>query len=292
MFSLISIDEETVSDIFHRRDMTPTPSPGGGPEPTDFLGWFIHGLIIFLLSISFLYVLCRRFVSDINLFDLLSLPPSDPDSLTISIDPPCDTVPSIFDLPDVSLTLVAPICPTSFLDDASVYFTSRQRSDASFSWEILVVAGCDCPALDTSARPGVNVIRMPFPVGPGEVVQVGGSLARGSIVAVAYSAVNLDSFESLESILRSSTRRAVVRGSGLLLCSRNVARWIFPNLHIRGRAFITEMRRIVHSRSIAWHDAGDRCDSLVETLDGIWIAALYGMEIWTTRMKERPMSLD
>lgn len=275
--------------------MIPSPSPSGGPEPPDHIGWFIHGFVIFLLFISFVYVLCRQFVSDVNLFDLLALPPSDPNRLTVSIDPPCDLVPSVFDPSDLSLTLVIPACLAVFLDDAADHFTSRQGSDVSFSWEILVVAGSSDPIPDASTRPGVRVLRMPFPVGPGEVAQVGGARARGRVVGVAYSTVDLSSLAAVEAKLAQlcgSTHYAVVHGGGLLLCSRNAARWIFPNLHIRGGAFVAEARTIAHSRSIAWHEMAGQSGAVGEALDRVRIAAFYGMEIWAARVKVAPASLD
>jgi hypothetical protein len=139
------------------------------------------------------------------------------------------------------------------------------------------------------------VLRVPFAVGPGEVAQVGGTRARGIAIAVAYSAVDLDSFEALEAKLkqlRSANCRAVVRGGGLLLCSRNAARWIFPNLHIRGRGFVTEAKIIAHSRSIAWHEMADRGRAVADALDGVRFSALYAMDIWSARAKVAPASLD
>jgi dolichyl-phosphate beta-glucosyltransferase len=159
---------------------------------------FINIGIIILLIITFIYVLCDRFISDVTLFDLMNLRPSDPRRLMYFVEPSPSVsdplpFPSVFDPSDVYLSLIIPISNeesrvSNALSDVVRYFTVRQHNDSSFSWEIIVV---DDGSRDRTAdsviefarqERGLRLLRQPRVMGKGAAVQAGCLHARGKLI--------------------------------------------------------------------------------------------------------------
>ncbi|KAK8854305.1 dolichyl-phosphate beta-glucosyltransferase [Tritrichomonas musculus] len=173
------------------------------------------GLII-LLIISFFYVLFDRFVSDETLYDLTTLPPSDPRKLTYYVEPIKNLndpklFPSVFDPPDLYLSLVVPAYNEekripSMLEETVEYLTSRQMNNNEFTWEIIVV---DDGSHDRTAEyvinfnaqhPEVILLRQPFNMGKGAAVQAGALHSRGRLILMvdADGATKISEIEALE----------------------------------------------------------------------------------------------
>jgi dolichyl-phosphate beta-glucosyltransferase len=186
---------------------------------------------ILLLILTFIYIFWDRFISDITLYDLLDLPPSDPRKISHFIEPktssrPPIRFPSVFDPPSVYVTLVIPVendqSPlATILKDAIGYFTIRQAEDGSFSWEIIVVDnGSAGDVVLTFGRQHreIRLLRLPQSIGKGEAVQAGCLHARGKLVwmLTPECAPKLREFDQLEVAflrLRQSNEKVVVVAS-------------------------------------------------------------------------------
>jgi dolichyl-phosphate beta-glucosyltransferase len=188
------------------------------------------GLIVVLI-IAFIYVFIHRFVSDVTLYDRTVLPPTSPLKLSYSIEPPTadDTLPSVFNPPDVYTTFVIPAYNEEtrlppMIDQTIAYLASRQSADASFTWEIIIV---DDGSRDQTANvalgisrvhPEVRLLRQPVNMGKGAAVQAGCLHARGRLILMidADGATKVDEFGALEKKLLehyNQNKKVVVVGS-------------------------------------------------------------------------------
>lgn len=195
---------------------------------------FLSNILLLLLIGTFVYALCIRFVTDETLYDRTILPFGDPNKLSYHIEPspsPEEFIPfpSVFDLPDVYVSLVVPAYNEEhrlplMLDDTLRYLQQRRIQDNNFTYEIIVVddGSRDCTAdvvLGYARRyPEIRLLRQPHNMGKGAAIQAGCLHARGRMMLMvdADGATKIDEFRELERKLielREHNREVVVVGS-------------------------------------------------------------------------------
>jgi dolichyl-phosphate beta-glucosyltransferase len=285
------------------------------------LGDLINNGLIVLLIVSFIYVICDRFISDQTLYDLILLPTSDPHRLSYFIEPSPNVIdplpfPSVFESPELYASFVVPVYNdehhiSQVLDALLNYLTVRQTNDPSFTWEVIAV---DDASFDRTAdvvlgiarqHPEVRLLRQPRNMGIGAAAQAGCLHARGRITLFIDRAwgTGISEFGAVESKLndlREADRRVVVIGGGLRLFSREAARWIFPNMHVTGAAYDAEIRAIAAKKKIQIADVTvavvpprrDIFERLKMLLDLAQIAAFVPTGIWSVKMKSQIAPAD
>jgi dolichyl-phosphate beta-glucosyltransferase len=285
------------------------------------LGELINNGLIVLLVVSFIYVICDRFISDQTLYDLILLPTSDPHRLSYFIEPSPNIMdplpfPSVFESPELYASVVVPAYNddhriAEVLDALLDYLTVRETNDPSFTWEVIVV---DDASFDRTPdvvlgiarqHPEVRLLRQPRHMGVGAAAQAGCLHGRGRIALFIDRAwgTSIGEFGGMESKLndmRDADRKVVVIGGGLRLFSRDAARWIFPNMHVAGAAYEAEIRAIAAKKKIQIADVPvadappmrDIFQKVRMWFDLAQIAAFVPIGIWSIRMKSQIRNAD
>lgn len=195
---------------------------------------FLSNILLMLLLVTFIYALCIRFVTDETIYDRTILPSGSPNKLSYYIEPSPSAdelipFPSIFDLPEVYVSLVVPAYNEehrlpAMLDDTLRYLHAREDKNRKFTWEIIVV---DDGSHDRTAdvvlgyarqNPEIRLLRQPCNMGKGAAIQAGCLHARGRMMLMvdADGATKIDEFSELERKLiqlRERNKEVVVVGS-------------------------------------------------------------------------------
>ena len=192
---------------------------------------FIRYVLIGLLIISFIYIVCDSFVSDVTLYDLTQLPPRDPNHVVYYIEPSSEPVqfPSVFSVSSLYASFVIPayneeLRLPKMLNETIDFLLGREQVDPQFTWEIIIV---DDGSRDRTAQVAIDyakkydnirLLRQPRNMGKGAAVQAGCLHARGKLILMvdADGATNISEFNALEEKLLellSRNRMAVVVGS-------------------------------------------------------------------------------
>ena len=176
----------------------------------------LSNILFILLVITFVHALCLRFITDATIYDRTNLPSGDPDRLTYYVEPspsPDEMIqyPSIFDLPEIDLSVIIPAFNndktlSNVIEDTMRVLDQCHAQDKSFLWEIIVV---DDNSSDLTAETviglsrnheGIRLLRQHSKMGIGAATQTGCLHARGRLIVTMFAdhALTSDQLEPLQ----------------------------------------------------------------------------------------------